>query len=305
MRGTIDNQVKQIWKILDGIGTSKVENKKSSNRVGLNGKNVSEKIHSFKTKDNTMARAKQLGNYAKEQFGIKDMQSITKEVIQSFINDKIEKGLTKRTLSTYIGQLHNISFALDSMKKNPKIDAHNKLFNKEDLNEVKKDIDKQAISTKHKNRAYNNPNLIQSNLKNRNLISFRLQKDYGLRVAEATQIQAKQLLGNNKIEIQGKGGYKLIKEIDKNIYNQIKNIINKDGIYKLEYRDYTNSLKETIKLNDENWHGTHGLRYNYAQNKFKEYQEQGFNYNESLEKVSNDLGHHRTDITIHYLKASE
>lgn len=48
--------------------------------------------------------------------------------------------------------------------------------------------------------------------------------------------------------------------------------------------------------------GAHGLRHEYAQERMNTLQENGYNYREALEVVSQEMGHFRPDITEVYLR---
>ena len=60
-------------------------------------------------------------------------------------------------------------------------------------------------------------------------------------------------------------------------------------------------LNQAVNTNGERWTSSHGLRYNYAQNRFKYYIDSGETENEALRLTSEDLGHHRKEITGTYL----
>jgi hypothetical protein len=66
--------------------------------------------------------------------------------------------------------------------------------------------------------------------------------------------------------------------------------------------DYYEELKRVVLLKNETWTGTHGLRYNYAQRKIKEYRLQGMSDQEARKQVSYEMGHHRLEILNVYTK---
>ena len=47
--------------------------------------------------------------------------------------------------------------------------------------------------------------------------------------------------------------------------------------------------------------GTHGLRWTFAQNRIREYQSNGYTYDQSLLKLSHETKHNRIQISQHYL----
>jgi hypothetical protein len=86
--GSIKYQVSQIIKKHNGIGQSKLESRNSSGLKSQNGHPVSDKFHSYKSLDNARRDLINLGNYAKSEFGIKDMSKIDAEVVKSWVESK-------------------------------------------------------------------------------------------------------------------------------------------------------------------------------------------------------------------------
>ncbi|MGK0255687.1 MAG: integrase [Arcobacteraceae bacterium] len=299
LRGSINNQVNQLWYQVDGIGESKALSRSNSTYKGHNGHKMSDQVHSFKSKDEFIRISKELAKYAKENFKIKDMQAITKDVISSYINNKIEDGLFRRTISSYVSVLSKIQLGLSKIPQ--KQEAHKSLYSQKDLKEIRKTVDKLAIKSVHINRAYINPNSFKSDISIKSSIGYKLQLEYGLRVNEATLIRSNQLLKDNVLRVQGKGGYQRDVCLSSNLYNQIKQEIKVNSSYHQSYNNYLKDLKNSVLKAGEKWTGTHGLRYNYAQSQMTKYQEK-MSYKEALAKVSFELGHHRIEITKHYLK---
>ena len=299
MRGSITNQVNQLWKQVDGIGNSKATSRSNSEYTGHNGHQVSEKVHSFRSKDEFIRVSKELATYAKENFAIKDMQAINQEVVAAYIGNKIEDGLHKRSISSYVSILAKIQVGLSKMPQ--KQETHKNLYSQKDLKILRIKIDKLAIKSVHINRAYINPASFKSDMPIKSSIGYQLQLEHGLRVNEATLIRPGQLLKDNTLRVQGKGGYERDVQLSSTLYNKIKQEISAHGSYNQPYNSYLKDLKNSVKKANEKWTGTHGLRYNYAQSQMEKYQEK-MSYKEALSQVSFELGHHRIEITKHYLK---
>lgn len=306
MRGSTNNQCKQIWKLIDGIGTSKKTARKQSDIKALNlDKNISPKVHGFEYKDDVLRTIKDLGNYAKDHFNIKDMQQINHDIIMNFFNEKIENEVTFRSINTYIGHVRKALIALRKMKINtPK---QHELFNEKTLINCRGLAKEFAIHTENENRAYVNPGAIIGKLTGEFYIVGYLQLYYGLRVTEASRIKLNQLNNETKeFKFIGKGGTKMSKILDENLYNIIvakvkKCIKNGESGFKISYSSYSEELSQASKLCQERWHGTHGLRYNYAQNKYNIYIQNGYSKDEAMSKVSIDMGHVRKEIVGTYL----
>ena len=224
MRGNINYQVNQLWSKVDGINISKATTRKDSNIKAQNGHKVSDKVHSYNSKDEFINRAKELATYAKDNFNINDMQAISNEVIIKYIQEKIDNGLKYRSISTYISQLEKIQLGLSKFMKHR--EEHFQLFTRETLKNVRALAKANAVISKHKNRAFNNPELIKNELKDYMKVSFELQLTHGLRVNEATYIKQNQLT-ENVLTIQGKGGYIREIELKEDLANRLRKELKK------------------------------------------------------------------------------
>jgi len=306
MHGSIKGQLNYIWKQIDGIGQSKALHREQSDLKSVDGNRpVSDKVHSYEYKDEIFKTGRQLGEFAKEQFGIKDFEKISGRVIEAFIEQKIADGVSKGTLDNYISHLSKIQVGLEKIayERGKEYQA----FTKDDLAAAKDIVKDLAVKSEHINRAYENPRALISNLDGKEYIAARLQLEYGLRVTEATHIKESQLQGNT-LTFQGKGGYEQVKELTPELANAIRENM-QNGVFKVDQNAYREALKESARIEGENYTGTHGLRYNFAQetfvNRFESNLQSGMGIEEAereaLRYTSEELGHHREEITKHYL----
>lgn len=268
--GSIKYQVSKIIKEHNGIGQSKLESRNSSGLKAENGHNVSDKFHSYKSLDNVRNDLINLGNYAKSEFGIKDMSQINAEVVKSWIQDK---DITYNTASNYLSELNKVTDHFS--------------FNRSQIKEMRAEFKETLKENTLESRAYKNLDKIE--LQNPKAdISFQLQRDYGLRVKESTHINLKNLDENNVLHYQQKGGMWSQKEISKELADKIREHA-ENGKFNIPYTTYKYNLKSAIEKSGQEWNGTHGIRHSYAQNLL----EQGY----SKEEVAKEMGHVREEIT--------
>ena len=306
MRGSINSQLGFIWKQIDGIGKPKAQTREQSDLKSIDGaRPVSDKVHSYEYKDEIFKTGRQLGEFAREQFGIKDFEKIDGRIIEAFIEQKIADGVSKGTLDNYISHLAKIQVGLEKIAQEHAKEYQ--AFTKKDLAVAKEIVKDLATKSEHVNRAYENPRALISNLEGKEYIAAKLQLEYGLRVTEATHIKESQLQGNT-LTFQGKGGYEQVKELTPELANAIRENM-QDGVFKVDQNAYREALKESARIEGENYTGTHGLRYNFAQetfvNRFESNLQNGMGIEEAereaLRYTSEELGHHREEITKHYL----
>lgn len=302
MKGNRDYQVYQVLKNIDGIGISKKENKSVPHLRG--GLTTSPLIHSYNSKRIIEARCGELYDYVREKFNKKDLQAVSGEEIKSFIQNKIDGGLKKRSIDTIISQLEKIRSSLDMMEKHKK-KGHENLFTREDL-EACKVMAENGKASEHKNRAYKNPDKLINAIRDEKCkIVAELQCDYGLRVSEANKLNAKNFKEPDLIEVRGKGGYYILKRLKEDIAERIKEVVLKEGKFFVSQKVYRLELEKACKATRQAFQNTHGLRYNYAQSKYIEYLQQGYAPLEAQKMVSEEMGHHRADITMHYIKPTK
>ena len=239
MRGSVKGQVNYILKQIDGIGESKAQRRSESNLRSIdNARAVSDKIHSYRYKDEVFKTARQLGEFAREYFNIKDFEKIDGKVIEAFFEQKISEGVSRSTLENYISHLSKVEIGLKKIADN--LGREYTAFTREDLNNVR-ELVQTLDKNEYENRAYNNPYALISNLNEKEYIVGRLQLEYGLRVSEATYIKENQLNGNTLV-FQGKGGYIQTKELSPDLANSIKEHM-QNGIFYVDQNEYREALK--------------------------------------------------------------
>ena len=278
--GSIVFQVSNIIKKHNGISISKKEQRSQSGLKAENNHNVSNLIHSYKSLTDTRNNLLNLGKFAKEQHQIKDMSKIDINFIKDWINSK---QLVYRSASNYLSELNKVaehfSFSKDEIKD----------FRKELRNNLK---DNRTGTLAQQTRAYKNLDKII--LKNEKAqIAFTLQKDYGLRVKEATHINLNRQLNNNILIVLGKGGKLIEKKIDPSLALKIKKNA-KNGIYSINSKTYSRHLKKAIENLGQKYNGTHGIRHSFAQTQLEA--------GKTKQEVSYELGHNREEITDVYLR---
>ena len=273
--GSINHQVGIILKSHNGIRQSKLNSRNSSGIISVeSGHKVSNLFHSYKSLDNVRNDLKNLGNYAKEEFGIKDMSKIDCNVVKNWI---INKDITYNTASNYFSEINKVHEHLS--------------ITPEEVKELRKDIKKQLKSNQLGRRSYKHLDKIK--LPNKSQPAFELQRDYGLRMNAATHINLEKQLHGNILKYQEKGGKWSEKEISHSLVQEIReNAIN--GRYELSINTYRDQLKKEIEKTNQKYNGTHGIRHTYAQNQLEA--------GRSKQEVSELMGHTREEITNTYLR---
>lgn len=271
--GSIKYQVVEILKTVNGIGESKKASRESSGIKSVeSGHKVSDKIHSYKSMDNMRNDLINLGNYAKENFGVKDISQIHAEHVREWLNSK---EISYATASNYISELNKV--------------ADNFCFSREEMKVLREEL-KELPKADLETRAYKGLEKIE--LRPHTQPAFELQRDYGLRVNASTHINLdKQLIGNT-LSYQEKGGKWSEKELSPSLVSKLKENA-PGGKYEVNNRTYSRELKKEIEKTGQVYNGTHGIRHSYAQKMLE---------TNSKAEVSQEMGHSRPEITDTYLR---
>ncbi len=311
MRGSIVGQVNALLNEVSAIGESKHQAKEDI-REQLSTSNVSATwhavgkemgIHSYNTRNHYFAVWREVLEYAKENFGVKDALLITNEQINAYMQDKINSGIKYSTFQYIAAAIEKLEVAINKFIKD-----HNQTEKyaivQYDLSAIRQQAQR-ALERTHSDRTYENPKALVNAIQNpiHKLIA-QAQLEGGFRIREINHLRLSQFSDEHKsILVQGKGGYKREIPLSESTYNALRNIVKSQPNQKLTIDDnqYRRSLKESAKTTNQSYTGSHGLRWNFAQNRMMYYLKQGYSYEASKQKTSYDMGHHRRYITDLYL----
>lgn len=104
------------------------------------------------------------------------------------------------------------------------------------------------------------------------------------------------------VDVRGKGGKFREVKVSVNTYNKLKEVIDKQGVFKINYHNYRSAVYQAAKSLNEPVCGTHDFRYGFAQNRMSELQSKGMDYYNARQEVSYEMGHVRPGITEVYLR---
>lgn len=295
-RASSNAVIKAVMSNVTAIGVSKSKAKAESTIFGQNGQKVSTQAHSVKSIQNMRSVTTQYINFVKENYGNRVVQHIHKESIQSFLEKK-SLAISGGSLNTYISTAAKLVDNLNKIGINSVVrsDIHNirTEFKSNNIN----------LSKIHTNRAYQQTDKILDNIKTSTAFSLsaKLQISAGLRIDDATNSGKWKLNEDNTLIInQSKNGltYTTV-QLDSKTANEVAEAI-KEG-YKIDKTEYSTALKEAVERTCQEFNGSHGLRYSFAQNRFIELKEYGYTHNEALSEISLNMAHSRFEISLLYL----
>ncbi len=296
MRASANSIINRVMSNANGIGESKREARAKSQIKGENGHKVSDKAHSIKEVQNLRSTTTQYINYIKENCTGKLSLNINAQSAKSFIISKLEDGSWKgSSANTNISNLNKI---VDNLNKD-----NIGLLTRSDIKKIKTEIKQDYnLSKVHINRAYMNPNIIVEAMKYTIMaISATLQHEAGLRSDDAINSNKWTINKDNTITISGsKGGIHYTTKPLKTETIQ-RAIEAKKMSYKANYSEYREALKNAVEQTNQRWSGTHGLRYNFTQERIEELKNHDYADDEAKGQTSLEMGHSRLDIVYNYL----
>ena len=176
---------------------------------------------------------------------------------------------------------------------------------RKDIHNIRTEFKKNNVnlSKVHVNRAYHSTDRILQNVQsssNYNLYA-KLQITVGLRIDDATNASKWKLNGDNTLTvIQSKNGlnYTTV-PLDSKTVLEVTEAIKEN--FKIDKTEYSAILKEAIEKTGQEFNGSHGLRYSFSQARYAELKEYGYSKSEILAEISLNMGHSRSEISLHYL----
>jgi len=290
-RATVNSIINRVMSNANGIGTSKAEARANSDTKGANGHKVSTQAHSIKEVQNMRTVATQYINFVKENYTGKVANNINADSTRAFIASKAET-VASSTLNTYISTMNKVA---DNLNKD-NIGS----LSRNDIKDIKQDFN---TSKFHQDRAYSDVESIKEAMRDTTMsISSDLQAEAGLRADDSINSNKWTINTDNTITISdSKGGIEYTTRALSSETIERARVAQENG-YKANYSEYREALKEAVQSTGQDYNGTHGLRYNFVQERVEELKANGYSENEANAQTSLEMGHSRIDITDHYTK---
>jgi integrase/recombinase XerD len=165
------------------------------------------------------------------------------------------------------------------------------------------------VKRARKSRAYgkNSARIIDAIVQEDTKLILMLAGIVGLRISEALNVRASDL-NEKMLRVKGKGGLDRTVELPDEIVDKLKPFMELKPSGKLFNKDPSSvqrALRKACEALGIECKGVHGLRHDYAVNRYKELRKFGVEKEDCKRVVSRELGHNRTEITDAYLMATQ
>jgi len=267
-------------------------------------------IYSYGTAEVYKDTWHQACHWAKDNLGVRDVETLQGEHIKSFLESRIADGIKYSTFQREAAALSKFENAMNMYADRD--GKHNEYNFREAIQDVRREAS-EVLDKTIETRAYDDPKSLISALSNDDYkVVASIQHESGARINEVWQIERNDLKGMKLdpytkefmgfVEVTGKGGKEREIALSIDTYKQIENILQEKGNMEFDKNDYREAIKEAAEASGQDYTGSHGLRWNFAEERMEELQEHtNMTYEERLQEVSWEMGHERADITEHYL----
>jgi integrase len=262
---------------------------------------------------NTMDRwrdiMKQVFQMAWNNEGIRNIKDLKTEHIIKFMIAKIEspEGRAEKTIKNYISAISKGGKAVDTYFGNK---SGSRQADWKAAAAWVADIHPRRRETLEK-RGYKDINALFNTIKDdRYRLAAEIYYATGARASETSLITGVGKSGggakfntiNGCIEIIGKGGQHLTKSLPSNLSARLNAFMASEGKFTIKQSVMRNYIRSACKATGQAYMGIHGIRYTYAGDHYRDYLKSGMSAEQALLATAEDLGHHRPDITLLYLK---
>ena len=283
------------------IGESRYEGKEAALADGASGSHeINQRIGitSYASMEKFQSNAHTFGAYCYERYGLNDIRSIKPEYVSTFLSELCDRDYARNTVQGYASTIEKLAVVLDaySPAAEPRTESWHAAIDgvRDDINDC---VQKDTVA-----RAYADPQAIIDNLPSERLqLAGDMQLHYGLRIADATKIDARGIGDDNTYTFSSKGGQIVKIELSPEDAQRIRDVCGDSGLLGIKQSEYRSALQTACESTGQEWTGSHGLRHNYAQNRMHELVDSGVPHTRALVIVSEELGHHRAEITHTYL----
>lgn len=267
-------------------------------------------LRSYGSADKFTRVNNQMLGYAKRNFGVKKLWELKPEHIQDYVRTElIERyGMAKNTLQQHSAMIGKLEIGIKEFL------GYSVDFGNRDIASgrwVANSVAKELSDVRH-HSAYKDVNKLVSSIKDsKDKVFAMAQANGGFRFSELQYSRKENLHGIVKdkitgeevgvIHVEGKGGRERNCFIAVGLYEKIEGYVEKQGHLKVNYEKYLRGLQEASKETGLSYSGSHGLRCDFAQDRYDNYISGGYSNEDALKGVSVEMGHDRTYETQTYL----
>ena len=249
---------------------------------------------SWNTYDTYKSACMPLAVFAKTE-GVHDIYQITPQVVSDYMIKVVDCGVKYATFEKICSAVEKFCTCVNE-HNGSSLDFHKV------IDDYKSSAKEALPASDFTSRSYDNPAEIIGNLTGEKMqIVAELQLTCGLRVSDACHFSPSMIHGSD-LTVNSKNGQEHTVTPSPQLMGRIQAVVASEGQFSVNRGSYSNQLEKACKAAGQEWHGTHGLRHTFAKTRMAELTGMGMSYNKALRIVSEEMGHHRPEITEWYLR---
>lgn len=293
--GSMVHQAEQICLEINAIGTGRHEAKQEAitngalDRAQANGTSPSHEINkevgitSDRSLHQAISMGKQLGEYCKAEFGLRDLRAVTTEMVYSFCEHKLDSDIKDTSFVANMNSLQKFGQALGRSDEFHEVisDAKDKI---------------EALDRSPQGAPFRDPHEVIAAMPAEYQTRAEVQLEGGLRLGD--KVIAVLDVDKGEILVNGKGGKEHLTHITPELAARIDGNLD---VLRVDKADYAQAIKEAADSVGQE--GTsHSFRYSFVADRFEELKEDGYSRDAIKPIISQEMGHGRPEITEHYLR---
>lgn len=298
--------IQQVCKVFHNAGIlpddTNLTKRQGMDENRMSGAKTSHDVHSgtavsWSTYHSYRAACTPLALYARNEYGIRDIYQLTPQVVSDYLKFAVDCEVKFSTFDKNCSAIEKFCECINQANTthSPRQDFHSV------IDQIRKGAKSELPSSDYTTRAYNNPSAIIEKLPTNLQIVAELQYRCGLRISDACYIN-KSMWNGSELTVHSKNGQHYTVIPPTSLASQITAVVTSEGKLSVSRTVYDYQLEKACNSVGEEFHGSHGFRHNFAQERMGEYTGQGISFNRALQMVSEDMSHHRPDITKIYLR---
>jgi integrase len=286
------------------MGQSRHDAKMTAREDGLHGShdvNASIGVTSWASLHKLESQAKVFAAWSFGTHKINNINQIKPEHVAGFLTALVDRGYARNTVQGYAAGLNKLAQVLDRAQIGGT--AHGERWAK--AIDGCRDAVNSCVQKDTATRAYADPHAIVAAMPDARMqLVASMQLGHGLRIADATKIDASKISADGKTLTiyNSKNGQDITVTLRSGEADRIRTLADESGKIIVTQREYRAALSKACADTGQVCTGSHGLRHNYAQDRMEQLTSGGMSYDKALATVSDEMGHHRPEITQVYLR---
>lgn len=275
----------------DGMQANRAAGAKQSHEVHQGTEMSWNTYHTYKSE------CKPLAVFVQTEFGLRDIYQITPTMVSDYLVKVVDCEVKYDTFTKICSAIEKFCTCINDHNGGERQDFHRVI---DDFKESAKEA---LPASDFTSRAFENPETVIENLSNEKFqIVAELQYTCGLRISDACHITPDMIKGVALADINSKNGQLHTVTPSAELMGRIQAVVASEGQFSVNRNAYAYDLRKASTAAGESNSSSHSFRHSFAQDRMAYWTSEGLSYQDALQHVSEEMGHHRPEITEWYLR---